>query len=500
MVYYFYCMKGGKWMKKVLLVISMLLIASITAFFGFSNERNNQPQTFYQVYLDGELIGNIDSQKALEKYINNTQSYIKEKYNVDEVYAPKGLEIKKIVSFKENIMNVEDIYQIIQEKRPFTIKGYEITVFSEESKQAIYVIDERIYRTALEDSIKTFVGTEAYNAYINNTQTPIEDVGTYINNVYIENQMTIKETNIPVDETIYANSEDLTKYLLFGTTEQQKIYNVKLGDTLEQVAFNHEINVEELLISNPQFKNANALLYPGLQITIGILNPQIKITVEQEVVEDVVDKYKTIEEIDETLNIGVTKVKRDGEDGLIRVNQYVKITNGTTVYVNPRSKVQLKPTVNKIVIKGGKVVHGVGSGSWVWPTESGWRITSNYGYRINPITGMRELHGALDIAGTGYGSEIYAANSGVVETRRKDKDAGNYIIINHNNGYWTQYNHMSRFHEDVTVGAYVEKGQVIGYVGMTGQATGPHLHFAVWYGGKPFTWSSQRVNPWNLYR
>jgi len=491
-------MKGGKLMKKVLLIVMILFITSITAFFGFSNDRNNQPQTFYQVYLDGELIGNIESQKSLEKYINNTQNYIKEKYNINEVYAPNGLEIKKIVSFKENIMNVEDIYKIIQERKPFTVKGYEITIFSENSEQKIYVIDEGVYRTALEDSIKTFVGTDAYNAYITNTQKKIEDVGTYINNVYIENQMTIKETYIPSDETIYINSEDLTKYLLFGTTEQQKIYNVKLGDTLEQVAFDHEINVEELLISNPQFKNANALLYPGLQITIGILDPQIKITVEQEVVEDIVDNYRTIEEIDETLNIGVTKVTRQGENGLIRVSQYVKITNGTTVYVNPKSKVQLKPTVDKIVVRGGRVIQGVATGSWAWPTESGWRITSNYGYRINPITGLRELHGALDIAGTGYGSKIYAANSGVVEVRRYDKTAGNYIVINHNNGYWTQYNHMSRFDENATVGAYVEKGQVIGYVGMTGQATGPHLHFAVWYGGTVYRGS--RVNPWNLYK
>lgn len=486
-------------MKKVVFGIFVLLIVSVTVFLGFSSDRNNQPQTYYQVYLDGELIGNIKSKESLEKYINNTQKYIKEKYDINEVYAPNGLEIKKIVSFQENIMSVEDVYDLIQERKPFTIKGYQITIFSEEDSQRIYVLDERIYRTALENSIKTFVGTDYYNAYINKTQSPLVDVGTYINNVYIENQMTIKETYISADELIYTSSEDLTKYLLFGTTEQQKIYNVNLGDTLEQVAFDNQINVEELLISNPQFKNSNALLYPGLQITIGILDPQIKITVEQEVIEDIVDKYETVEQVDENLTVGYTKVTQQGEDGLIRVKQDVKITNGTTVYVNPRSKEVLKPTVDKIVVKGGKVVHGIGSGTWTWPTESGWRISSSYGYRINPVTGSRELHGALDIAGTGYGSKIYAANSGVVELRTYHKTAGNYVVINHNNGYWTQYNHMSRF-ADITVGQTVEKGQVIGYVGMTGQATGPHLHYAVWYGGSPFSSSSRRVNPWTLYR
>lgn len=484
-------------MKKALLGIFILILLSITAFFGFSNERNDQPQTYYQVYLDGELLGNIESKESLEKYISNTQKYIKEKYDIEEVYAPNGLEIKKIVSFEERLMSVEEIYQIIQDKKPFTVEGYQITIYSEENNQKIYVLDETVYRTALENSIKTFVGTDAYNAYMNKSQSPIVDVGTYINNIYIENQMTIKEAYIPANELIYTNSEDLTKYLLFGTTEQQKVYNVKLGDTLEQVAFDNEINVEELLISNPQFKNSNALLYPGLEITIGILNPQLKITVEQEVVEDIVNKYQTIEQVDENLTVGVTKVTQQGEDGLIRVKQDVKITNGTTVYVNPRSKEELKPTVDKIVVKGGKVIQGIGSGTWGWPTDSGWSITSNYGYRINPITGARELHGALDIAGTGYGSNIYAANSGVVEVISYTSTAGNYVVINHNNGYWTQYNHMSRF-GDISIGQAVEKGQVIGYVGMTGQATGPHLHFAVWYGGTVYRGS--RVNPWNLYR
>lgn len=484
-------------MKKAFLGIFIIILISIVAFLGFSNERNSQPQTYYQVYLDGEWIGNIKSKELLEKYISNTQKYIKEKYGIDEVFAPNGLKIKKIVSFEENLMSIGDIYDIIQNKKPFTIKGYQITIYSEENSQKIYVLDEKIYRTALEDSIKTFVGTESYNAYINKTQSPIVDVGTYINNIYVENQMTIKEFFIPSDEHIYTNSEDLTKYLLFGTTEQQKIYNVKLGDTLEQVAFENQINVEELLISNPQFKNTNALLYPGLEITIGVLNPQLKITVEQEVVENIVDKYQTIEHIDENQTVGYTKVTQQGEDGLIRVKKDVKVTNGTIVYVNPRLKEELKPTINKIVVKGGKVIQGIGSGAWAWPTESGWSISSNYGYRINPITGVRELHGALDIAGTGYGSSIFAANSGIVEVKRYTSTAGNYVVINHNNGYWTQYNHMSKF-ADINIGQTVEKGQVIGYIGMTGQATGPHLHFAVWYGGTAYR--GTRINPWNLYR
>lgn len=484
-------------MKKVFLVIFILILSSVTVFLGLSTQKNTQPNTYYQVTLDGELIGNIKSKKQLEKYISNTEEYIKNKYNINEVYAPNGLEIKKIVSYEEDIKDVSEIYNLIQDKKPFTVKGYQLTIYNEEDSQIIYTLDNKIYKESLENVIKTFVGTDNYNAYINKTQTQIKDTGTYINNIYIENDMTIKEVYIPADEKIYTTSEELTKYLLFGTVEQQKQYVVNLGDTMEQVAFDNEISVEELLISNPQFKNSNALLYPGQELVIGILSPQVKVTVEQNVVEDFVDSYRTVEEVDETLNYGITKVTQQGEDGLLRIKQDVKITNGTTVYVKQLSKESLKPAIDKIVVKGGKRTYGIGDSDWLWPTDSGWTISSGYSYRINPVTGARELHGALDIAGTGYGSNVYAANSGVIVTKSYTSTAGNYIVINHNNGYYTQYNHMSKF-ESLSVGDYVEKGQVIGYVGMTGQATGPHLHFAVWYGGTAYR--GVRVNPWNLFR
>ena len=484
-------------MKKAFLIIFILILSSITVFLGLSTQKSSQPNTYYQVTLDGELIGNIKSKKQLEKYISNTEEYLKNKYDISEVYAPNGLEIKKIVSYTEDLKDVSEIYNLIQDKKPFTVKGYQLTIYNDDNTQKIYVIDDSIYKTSLENSIKTFVGTDAYNSYISKSQAQIKDTGTYINNIYIENEMSIKEAYIPATEKIYTSGDELTKYLLFGTTEQQKKYVVNLGDTIEQVAFDNEISVEELLISNPQFKNSNALLYPGQELIIGILNPQIKVTVEQQVVEDLVDSYKTIEEVDETLNYGVTKVTQQGEDGLLRIKQDVKITNGTTVYVKQISKESLKPAINKIVVKGGKRTYGIGSTSWQWPTDSGWTITSGYSYRINPVTGLRELHGALDIAGTGYGSNVYAANSGVIYKKASDNINGNHIVINHNNGYYTQYNHMSRF-ESLSVGDEVEKGQVIGYVGMTGQATGPHLHFSAWYGGPPYR--GTRINPWTLFR
>ena len=73
-------------------------------------------------------------------------------------------------------------------------------------------------------------------------------------------------------------------------------------------------------------------------------------------------------------------------------------------------------------------------------------------------------------------------------------DFGNYIVIDHNNGYYTLYGHMTRFAPGLSVGSTVERGQLIGYVGSTGWSTGPHIHFEVWHGCK-----FCRISPWSIY-
>ena len=116
------------------------------------------------------------------------------------------------------------------------------------------------------------------------------------------------------------------------------------------------------------------------------------------------------------------------------------------------------------------------SGTWmIWPSYTSY-ITSGYGYRVNPVSGVYKLHSGSDI-GASYGSAIYAAASGTVILAGWNGGYGNCVMINHGNGYTTLYGHMSSI--AVSDGQSVSQGQVIGYVGSTGNSTGPHLHFEV---------------------
>jgi murein DD-endopeptidase MepM/ murein hydrolase activator NlpD len=116
---------------------------------------------------------------------------------------------------------------------------------------------------------------------------------------------------------------------------------------------------------------------------------------------------------------------------------------------------------------------------FLWPVR-GW-VTSLYGYRPSPFTGVRQFHSGLDI-GVAYGTPIKAAMAGRVSAVGYDDATGNYVVITHSSGYRTLYGHMSKFRTQT--GAYVHAGDIIGEVGSTGQSTGPHVHFTVYKNGR----------------
>ena len=486
-------------------ILFMLFIITVGVFvLGFGYKTTPEPNNYYEVYLDDESLGTIRSEKELEDYIDANGAYYKRKFNVDKVYSPKGLQIRKLTTYSGDVDSVKDVYKKISDKETFTIKGYEFVIKKTadekdtEAKeklttQTIYVLDKKVFKDAVETLIKTFVGSDQYQAYIDDTQVEIETTGENIENVYINEDITVKETKIPVDETIYTSASDLANYLLYGKEQTGIDYIVQAGDTIENVAFNNKISPEEVLISNTSLTSTTNLLYPGQKLRIVETNPQISVVEESYVAMDMESQYTTEERYDNNVVIGQDKVIQEGENGLVRVAQRVRKVNGVINYVDPQSKTVLKEPVSKIILKGNKYIPDVGSiTSWGWPTDSGWTLSSGYVWRTNPVSGKRELHGGLDISGTGYGSNVYATNNGRVKEAGYHYSYGNHVIIDHNNGYLTLYAHMSKI--KVKVGQVVARGDVIGLVGMTGVATGPHVHYEIWKGC-----DYCRINPMSMY-
>lgn len=108
----------------------------------------------------------------------------------------------------------------------------------------------------------------------------------------------------------------------------------------------------------------------------------------------------------------------------------------------------------------------------------GARLSSRFGRRRHPILGYTRMHRGVDFAAP-MGTPIYAAGDGVIVQRGRNSGYGNYIRIRHNSQYSTAYGHMKAFKAGLHRGSRVKQGQVIGYVGSTGQSTGPHLHYEI---------------------
>ncbi len=117
---------------------------------------------------------------------------------------------------------------------------------------------------------------------------------------------------------------------------------------------------------------------------------------------------------------------------------------------------------------------------WLVPCDY-IKVTSPFGYRWHPKTGEWSMHKGVDF-GAYKGTPIYASRSGTVTAAKWSDTAGNYVSINHQDGYSSIYMHMT--HYVVGKGEYVKAGQLIGYVGSTGRSTGPHLHFGISYKGE----------------
>lgn len=507
--------------NKLNIKIILVVILSISSIFfvGFKITEHKTPNELYTIYLQGKKIGTVKSKQEFNEYINKQEEQLKQKYNVDEIYTPKGVEIKKEITYSNKTNSNEEIYKLLVESENFTIKGITLDIKKEnsdeekETKEEIITINllkKELFDEAIVEIIKAFVDDEEYTKFMNSTQEQIKDTGELIEDIYIKEDITYKEDYIPTSEKIFTDVDELKKYLLYGTTEQQNTYVVKEGDTIETIAESNKLNVQEFLIANPEFTSANNLLYETQEVVVGLIDPIISIVVEKHSVQEETKKYITEVKYDEEMVIGYSYTEREGEDGVDKVTRKYQYINGQIADVALVGSVEVKPSVSQIVVKGDKYVPNVADLSyWAWPTEKPYTITTYYQYRWG------QFHAAIDIS-VSFGSPIYAANNGTVYEvgtgcvrgdTKCNNTRGNYIIINHNAGnYYTQYMHLNTVL--VKKGQTVSRGQKIATMGNTGfvvptpaygsnSYAGTHLDFGVWK-GIPYR-GGYHINPYNIY-
>ena len=165
------------------------------------------------------------------------------------------------------------------------------------------------------------------------------------------------------------------------------------------------------------------------------------------------------------------------------IQESIQISVQESIEASIQAAKPSKPTTST---SGGSGDGNSSSKKWLKPTAYSY-VSSPFGYRTHPVTGKWTMHKGVDLVAS-KGTPIYASRSGYVTIATYHSTAGNYVTLNHQDGYTSVYMHMT--HDVVSVGEYVKAGELIGYVGSTGRSTGPHLHFGITYNGT-------YVNPMN---
>lgn len=294
---------------------------------------------------------------------------------------------------------------------------------------------------------------------------------SWVQDIEVSPSIEFVETTISPDQLI--SLEKLIAMMLEDSGEGTYTYTIQKGDVLGTIAEKFNLKIDELLQLNPNLTE-DGILQVGDKIKVKGSDPFIDVTLKRvKRVEETIE-FETITKEDKSLQKGETYVEREGKNGKKEVIYEVTSINDQVKTKDIISENIIEEKVDKIIVKGTKESPSIGTGKFVWPTIGG-TVTSYQGMRWG------KLHKGIDIAGVKDRS-ILAADNGTVTFTGWINGYGNTVKIDHNNGYTTQYAHLSSV--NVKEGQIVSKGSKIGVMGSTGFTTGVTLDFEVYKNNK----------------
>lgn len=304
----------------------------------------------------------------------------------------------------------------------------------------------------------------SYEELIKKLQNHFKTQGAHILSMTIEPSLSVKKTD--KTEEGFLTTDDAFKLLTEGG-KREAVYIAEKTESLESIAKRYGMTLDEIKSLNPNWEDP---VTKGSKLKVLEKAPLIEMTLEEVVVnvEDV--PFQTVTKEDDTMIKTQRQVERAGVPGQRETSVRIQSQNGKTISSIVEGSRMSREAVDEIVRVGTK--QSLATGKFINPTVG--RFTSPFGPRWG------RFHYGIDIANS-VGTDIKAADGGIVTRAGSAGSYGNLIIIDHQNGTSTRYAHLSRI--DVKVGQAVEQGQSIAKMGNTGRSTGSHLHFEVRVGG-----------------
>lgn len=444
--------KENKVVTFCFLAVALLLPASILV----SHHRTSSQ--LYVVYMDELELGTVEECRDIELFVDDLVEKCSNLYGLP-------LELVEDVTLKEQYRpnsapDPEKVQRLIRQRATFSTDAYMITV---DDKPFIPIAATTILDEALEEIMKLYTSNSG------------EESGTLLNVSIVEDFSLVEKTVSP--EKLFSKDEVVTLLLVssengYNDPTEEQFTQGTPGFNGSHSLFNSPHQTERAYMSSLERPDENSqfqVMAAGMaenEITVSV-----KTVEELRVIESI--PFET-EEVDSyNLSVNQSEIITEGIEGEKEIVYLVTRENGVEIERTVVEETIISEPVEQVELIGKKPLSNVvganvgGAMRFIWPVQGEGVVYPNQGFRPG--------HNGIDIH-IAHGSNVLAAEAGLVWFTGFGGSQGNYIILRHS-GYWTLYLHNSE--HLVSKGDRVTRGQPIARVGATGRAYGPHLHFEV---------------------
>ena len=437
-----------------------------------------KPYEVTKLYYKSDLIGILYDDSKIEETI--TKMYTEE---LSDELAGYTISLDDdILSIKEETFWMyqnkdEDIINYLYDNKLFGVDAVKIDIIrDDELVDSIYVEKQEDFQAALKRYALNFIDSEVFEKLENDEVIPtLTTYGTQDSSIYIEEKITATNTKAPIDE-IMTNQDDIFTFLCYGREYDPVYYTVKEFDTVDGIATQNGLTSKQVVALNEDIKSETQALVPGDLVNIKYFTSPITTVVSQQrYIQEITYAPSPLYVKDESLERG--KIIQD----VVQSDGY-NDTLYTDIYVNGILSGYRKEE-SVVVVEPVQAVYRVGSMGLIDSGNLNFRFpVDNPG--ITCRWGCYAGHEGVDFINryNAWG-HVIASESGVISVNSYNYYNGYYYYIDHGNdangtNWKTYYGHM-RTPGWFAVGTEVERGMPIGDIGMTGFASGPHVHFII---------------------
>ncbi len=427
------------------------------------------------LYYQDHLLGTITDSSMI-------QQFLKDLYKKDYQQTFENSELSLASDMYTTTIQDYNLYENIDQQLIDYIKANDLVAIKATAVELsddkgnvyakFYVKNEELYTKALQTYLSYYIDTQDFNLLNNGHETPpLKTYGSRPIGVSIAQNITLEETFVS-KEDVKMSEEEILEYIKYGDNKDRTYYTVVQNDTVAGVGMkNFGLTATQVMnINRDKIQSVDQVLEEGMELCTTYFTPIMDVIITKEHMKKEPIYFEAIYQQDDTLRAGVTEIIQQGIDGSKNSLYEEKWINGILVSGKLMSSIDTMQPTTEIMKVGTIEIPGFGTGTYRWPTDNPNIINGWLGY---------PGHLAIDVQDSyNHYGPVYASDRGVIEENSYHPISGNYVFINHNNGYRTYYGHMS-VPSPLPVGTIVDKGDIIGTLGMTGLASTPHTHFYI---------------------